>query len=1474
MKFSEHHPKDVRTNNRGATYDIDEELSGAENKGMYFDSENGRVSSSRGNIGAWEKIRGQEEVHDTLYPGTWFCLVSSKINDDTFEIWVETTGADSPYIVINGTVMGKSDLMPWLYEHRVQFDVNENCLGGEIFLTDNNVSPIILNIKDIKDSYAAGDLTYFDDFNPELYYINLSSPLDIPVFTGLVNVGGGGGLPVGSYQYSIRYINEDGDFTNWSPLTPAIPVVQSLSTASSLYPSIKTYGGPQNISSITSYGVKLRFRITNLNNYDYVEIRRISYNFGTGIDYIPQGAIVAKLDVAPGEVSIREFIDPSDSNVEEETLADNEEAGELSVIDRAKGIRYYDKRLVLMNFSSPSKVAELDFLTYNGKKVFPVVEGLGKAGFNDPVAHAYKKNYPSNEKYSFAINLFDGFGGSGFTVEDDDLKNIQAPSRRDKMDQDSKDLSHNGYVTAAAVDSSVDAVFEVFDHEDAVEKKDLCSFKNIMEKGSKSSDLNNYCPDAGFGGVVQASEIGYQPYTPTDDNDGVSGHDYVVNPEVNDGSNWLEYRPKGFGCNYYSRGFAFAGIENFPSWAKSFSVVRTERAGRVVCQGIGMYSLTKGDFNSIGNSAAATKDLRKLWFTSPDIVSGLVNQATLEDMQANPQNYKVQVSSPLGFFSEVYNFENNTVFQQRDRLIDMVSYARVLRDNGQINPGEDPAMGVNGYVAFNKYRNPENAGQGAFNTPDGGNTIFGLSGFAFKSDGRSSYYEVEVDQNIYNHGNSGGTGDNDFEDSGMKEFTEPFYIINIIREGAEVSDSNINSYYNTGHYQKIESIIGLGDGVANQSFMLVDERWEDCIPSLTPTGFNNAGESFVYLVDEQQNERVCLNVTYYTPAQITTILTDISTNGFYTTAGGMEVHGIYTHYQDANGDIFIQFDHPFTTPSENEQVIVRYDSTRPIRVFGGDTVVGENVFCPIDKETDGVYTGTIDDGDHYDFNIGFPFRRFMMNPRHYVVVRTNGANKIQNEEDLRLGYLRQLIVMYACESISSSALSYNGEYPLEFFPLTHYVMRPNRWDDSSFGTGDLDVIADDNNMQRDYFDDYPEEYNFWKYGGFRFDQQYNVDYSVKGPRLYFSKPKVGFKEENNFCTGVAWSLPRAINQQNSPGLKTFLGTNRYMASDDNGEIKKAWDARTSGKGSNLYGVTESGICLFLTKKAILSNLSADDLTVTASDDFISGEYWISTGVGSNDEMWRGMADSDVEIRTESGRAKFRALFIPNSHSIYRLMENQVVDIAKDKYHARISPSLKAIGPGYTDHVTGHFDQNHNEYWLQMNDENQGVQRCFVYDQNESMFIGRFHYIFDKYLYKGGSMYGFKNGKMFELNKGYLIDGFPILGRLTQFTSVNPTQEKEAIHIEINTGPRGTMKPTEVLFLDEDLNILSRLNESLFGPRYLKQYDGWANQVPRKEAAVSADRDRIQYRVLLYQINHNEEEDFKVASSVIQYKTLK
>jgi hypothetical protein len=1064
------------------------------------------------------------------------CSGSIAVKDQLLEIWVDEQTFPvlyDPIITVDGVVVAESPDLPFLYDFPVQMDKNDNCLGGEVFITDNNVPPIIFDVKDMVDSLVTDPTKYFEDFDLSLYSVNLSAPLDIPIFKGLTNVGSGGGLAVGQYQYAVRYVNEAGDRTNFGPLTPPIPVVRSLSSSSTQFPSINTFGDSSNILSPTSYGVKLRFRVTNVFNYDFVEIKRLAYNTNSGVDFVPVGQIIAKLDISPGEISVRDFIDPTQSNVTD-TLADDEELNDISSIAKAKAIRYHDKRLVLMNIERASKDSDGIVLEQlNDDYIFPILEHIGKAGHSDPVNMTYKRNYTSGERFSFAPVFFDGVGSRGFAVDAPELRNFDIPNRRDPLTSaNSVAWSSSQLPTAANVDSDavVGKTFEAFDLHNATSKNESCSFRNILDGGTKlkgtPGDVDVLCGDnSGFPGLsVGGNEIGYEPHTPVGKNDSdVSGHNYRVNISVATSNPSLPnaiYGPEGFSPDYYTKGVAIAGISNIPSWAKSFSIARSRPAGRVICQGLGMYSLVEGVGTGIGASSLASKVKNELWFYSPDIDSGLTGSGVVQDMQSNAAGYSIQLISPLGFFSEVYSFdEKDSLTTGKDRQVDMISYARVLEDHGQINPTEF-GVGINDYVAYNKYRNVDAAGGGVFNGD--GNIEIPLTGFEVVTDNdRGVFYKLTVDPSneIYLNGTTGGN--NNFSDLGLKDWTEPFYMVNIVQDGKTIVDQNIDGYGSTGHYQKVESIIGLSNGDPDQSFILVDERWQDCIPDLSSGGSLATDEVFVYVKGTNGTQRAWMDVTFLNSVQIAAIEADIVANGFYLATGGVKVYGLYTHTNTSNQEFSIDFNVTGYKPELEANIIVKYDTRRPLIVFGGDSTVSESIFSPIDRNV----PDKTDESAQFNFNVGFPYLGWAINPRTYIVSKTRATltPKIQQSYVCQIGWLRQLAVMFTCETRSTTNLTYNLGGFDQFFPLTNYVIRPNEWSDSDFAGGVAADIALDNNIWEPYFDDYPEEWTQWVYGGIRYQQNVNLDYAVKGPIEYFSKPDFGFEEKNKFCTAVVWS---------------------------------------------------------------------------------------------------------------------------------------------------------------------------------------------------------------------------------------------------------------------------------------------------------------------------------------------------------------
>lgn len=1491
--MTENHPIHVTTVDKGCNRDGDPEIVCAQpGTGIYLDGHNTRPVSIDGNTGANEKIKGEV----LLYPNNkllvnYTCIGSITVIDYLFEVWVDNAGTGPTICVVNGQVVAKSTLFGFDVNHPLQMDRNQSPLNPEVFISDFNVPPYIFNVQDMVDSLTADPTKYFIAFNPLIYQVNLQSPLDRPAFIELINVGGGGGLPVGQYSYSMRYSSTEGDRTNWSVETPLIPVMEGLSSDSRCYPWSKTYGGPPAPSSPTAFAPHLKFRVTNIYNYDFIEIKRTSYNTGAGIQFVPPGTIVARIAIDKQEISVRDYIDPADSN-ETIVLSATDETQQLAEIQSAKVIHYFDRRTVLMNVNLASKESNLEFLQINGKEGFPLIDKINKAGHKDPWSHVNRRAYMGGEKYGFAAVCFDGVGTSGFATKFDQLKNFQYPNRRDQISTETDNYSiGNGTVRAATTAVGVvGQTHEVFDLQNYVNKSDVCDFKNIIRSGKivgltgsrttstvkqdcseDDGEIENHGAHVSAGTIVTVS---YQPFSPVRQSDpDVTGHEYIVDTKVYTqatdpgcvslDSDTYDYRPAGFGPDYYAHGMMIAGVSNFPKWAKAFSVVRTDAAQRVVCQGLGFYSMTKAKFKVIGSVELGGKATNKIWFYSPDIEQGIVSSDSLNDIIDNPQNYEIQMVSPLGFFSEVYNFENSETDCDRDRILDMVSYVRMIRDttnpNG-INPGESNTMGTSdggyNYPDYDKYRNT--ATSNFSGDPNKGNKLFSIAAVRRKAEGRGQFIEIETNGDIYGYSSTGGSTERHFDDNGLKNLTEPMYIVNIVRVGANIPDTDVQKYKNTDHYQKLESIIGKGNGLPNQTYILVDERWDDCIPTPLLGQFGSNIDRYIYIKNPDGTYNKWINVTYKTPLQLNTILTDISVLGAY--AG--DVKGVYTHTNINNQTRFFQINFPYLGfyPDVNDLVIIKYDNTAPIRVFGGDTFIGETIFAPIDSKAD----ANADAAEtQFAWGIGLPYFKWKLNPRYYTIRKAAALlNVIQDSLTCQLGYIRQLCAMFCVEARSGVHLAHNLNYPNQFFPSVNYVIRPNRWD------GDKSTV--DNGVFQGYVDDYTEdEKSQWQYGGFRFLQQINPDYSCEPPKKYFSKPAFGYVEKVNFITRVMWSLPRAINVQNSPGLRTFPANNSFDIDDNFGEIKFAYDDTTE-HGENLYAITEKGICMLITKKSILSDLNAGEIAYMSADTFVNAQYWMNKEIGMTDQMWRSAVVSFVPVGQGDEQTRVKALFFANTRSIFRFMGNQVMDIW-GTYNKVYNEGLKLLTPAYTTKVVGAYNTFYQEYFLYLKNDN--VDTCFVYGQKNNMWYGTNDFKFDKITATQTRLFGSRNLETYELNKGYIINGSPVVSKLIGGSSPEQVLDKEFIVIRVNS--LDGQKPTEVNFYKQlDGPIQCTLSPSFQGPLYMKNYRGYEGQIPRIIASVDVNRPRLQQRLIIWEIIHNLASEFKVVNVSIQYKPLK
>lgn len=1358
-----HYPKEVRTYTIGANRDVSPE-NFESIEGQYYDATNMRTIPMDGDNATAKKISGEE----ILYPNidnrctvgtgdplalTYECIGVSEINGNIIEFWADAAQNYPSLIRVNGKIVLMSEDFPIQVNYPLQIAKNEACIGGEIYITDYNVPPMIFNIKDlllnsgINVGGETGQCTqkYFDDFNIQEHLLILTRVLDHPVFikldtsiSGYDEVFGSGGAPVGYNAYSFRYVTTDGERTAFSASTPQIPVMKTLSASCPNYPYLKTITKDPDISVPSQYGIHIRFRVNNEANYDFIEIRRDRWNAGDPIGSPAISEIIGSVDIVNGQFDILDVLDIGAEA--EETLSGDDVTSVMSAINRVKAIRYFNQVLYLFNveYASRDITNDVSFIDEgNPDVIFPAIENIGKAGHNDPWSATYYKSQMRGEKRGFGVVAWDQQGQWSYAKKINGADNYAFPNRREPTSALTEGVSYFGTVDAANINGSVARTHEVFDLEEATAKTNKCLYVNIMkDKGRKFQTKVNIdgCTPAqdedltDAAGFVTVDKLGYRPFTPVSQDDPTCSHlNYMVNYEVSNDAigNWIDYEPQGFEPRYFSMGACFKGVDSLPVWAKAFSVVNTPVAGKVIAQGLGYYRMSSAG-GAFGSGTGKFTNQFSAYFPDLDENTG-INPDIIDSVISDPTAFAIQLVSPLGFFSEVFSFNNKSGIASKDTGVDFITYCRIIKDNGQINPDENPNMGIDGsgerYVAYGKWR-----ASTQFSSPfpggTAGNQLFDIVDISehTESSGRSKYFDFTLTPGPYSEQFTGGRIDGDNPD--VQNWHEPIYVINLVKRVADVADTNITNYQYTGHYQKVEALVGISDGTTSQNYLLVDERWEDCIQSINGQVQNDYDslERFIIVEDTTGLRRRWINVTNKTTPQIDAILFDIQTLGFATvtdSSGSYDVYGVYKSSESVNGtapEFFLNFtwfntsfSQDFFIPQEGFRIIVMYDNRIPIRVFGGDTWIGESTWAVKDKlynngadPSNGSTDNGDGSGDLFSLNIAFPYRKWRVNPRIFIINSTTGllANNIQNTDEFKFdnflggapSQVRQLIAMFTAETRINLPLGFNDEVVKEssdqFFPLKNYVMRPYNFDNDFSGT--TADIYDRNNIQAAYETDYGNEYLLWGMGGFRFLPQTNIDYSKPDDTKEFtSVPKVGFTEQNLFCTRAHWSEKRPINVQDTPSVRTFPADNIFDISDDTGEIKFAWSA-TSGNGDNLYVFTDSGIVLLLVDKRIIHEISGNELATVGSDiGAILNAVFQNRQIGMSDEMWRSASEYSNE------------LFWCNYDSAFKFGgQGDPIDIGRRNYHSKIYREyLKILGRGYTDRVTGVFDTLHKEYWV-------------------------------------------------------------------------------------------------------------------------------------------------------------------------------
>jgi hypothetical protein len=267
----------------------------------------------------------------------------------------------------------------------------------------------------------------------------------------------------------------------------------------------------------------------------------------------------------------------------------------------------------------------------------------------------------------------------------------------------------------------------------------------------------------------------------------------------------------------------------------------------------------------LGVNTGKEKNSILVYFPDLDEDTGI--NPTLIDELLDPtvlSNYEIQIVSPLGFFTEVYSFLNTgfAVPDSKKTGVDLITYCRILDENKDINPTDDATnTGYSGYVGYGNWRAGSTKNASLFAT-DGGNVKIGIDSVSLVTtpSGNGKYLKITLDTDLYEFEFTAGGQESEL--SGVRNWHEPIYVVNLIDKNAGIADTITTQYKYGGDFTKIQSLIGLGSGLP-LSLQLVSERWEDCVQSISGEVNNDYAtlERFITVKDFNGNERLWLNVT-------------------------------------------------------------------------------------------------------------------------------------------------------------------------------------------------------------------------------------------------------------------------------------------------------------------------------------------------------------------------------------------------------------------------------------------------------------------------------------------------------------------------------------------------------------------------------------------------------------------------------------
>jgi hypothetical protein len=1466
------------------------------------DAQNMRPLSVNGFAGSVTKIGGEAVLDGSNVPGqnSYTCVGAVIAGGHRVSFWASSNpGAFPPRIKIDGVVMAEHPDIPYTFNHLMQMPMTlqDGCETGLIYPVDGNAPALFWDVQDIIDNFNSGSVKYFSGFVITSQFVNPTVPSNFPKFIGLKDVGAPSGVPAGQVRYAIRYTFGDGDNTNIGLWTPLIPIPFSSETPTnpvSPYPGGRSTGSDPLPDPLgTRYATVLNYRIDNYNNFTSIEIIRQAFTDGQGLFSTGDVRIVGRFNLAAQQwTPVATFQDPQDSNVSE-VIPPDEVPIELLDFTKPWTSEYSASRLEYGNVQLASSIpAGVTFREVNGNKSIPFTKAITADvggtivpdGYNNPVHATYDRSYARGEKYGIYFSARSQTMRKFLSIPIE--ANVLMPYRRDIKAGESLLYSDApcwaGNRTVDGV-NPVTETFEAFEQgtraktdllslvNASVPAYDFTTFTGVGRIGPSLAvpsfpagtvalaapfDVDGVLtPGFRFDGANSPGALAlWQPATNFGDS-----HSYNIPPNTgrlfsatNETPIFVPNTGTIFAPTPQALGVGIYGAQNLPPEIGSFSISRTAPAGRIVAQGIGIYNLSTP--SGVGNCAKKSTSSLRAFF--PDIAANLVDQSSRESIEQNPGDYSIHCV-PVGFYSEVYGYHGtDEFFGQRASRIDMVSYANLLHDEGQVNVGDltphgaQPVGGAppGNYTAAGWWRQIAEPTGSIFRQPgNDGNTLLTLSSFTPVTSGRGQYYYITTNDDIYTTQGSIDTTTNNFGNSAVRDFHEPWYIISIVRTGAEAPNDNEVPTVDTGFNIKLDATVGIQQDANAAVYPLVDERWEDCLGEFTtdyryiwitpPTG---GTEAWVCITN---------NAFFAIPANTATVLAAIAGGG-WTSPDGILVTGLY---EATRTDVRLGFAYPQFIPPAGSRINVRYNDQALLRVLGGDVTIAPAIFAPEDN----LLNTEPDTGGSEGFSLigcPLPYAGFQLNPRYLMPWKS-----AETEQHINISYtetIRQWCVTFLCESRVPQALNVNidgdiaNNLPndeLQFFPAKHYVIRP-------YGnTNDL------SGFYPQYSQAYPNEGSIIDYGGFRFLPGTNLIYAKQPQIDYESVPVVGYEEKLDGCNWLLASTKLNPQQQDVPGIRTFLQSGVRVISEETGPIWRIGSA-THDQGQNMFIWTERAVGRILVEKNVLTGADGETVALQAIDVFWGQEQWLSRTTGLPKQL------RNLWTRWEN------SFWWPDKKGFWSLPGDFRNSISSTKYDTKVLPLLDAVPVDYDRRVCAAYDPIHKEVWFAIPDMRAYpsviATRMVVYNTVMNEWVGEFTYEGDQFLNFGQDMLGFRDLTTYTMNTGYTLNGQPLEAWVESVFCPYQGMETEAVWFRDNP-----TKPSRIEIRDQDGTLMFFTDAATWGPRWVLKIDGYENAVGMTTGGYANPRRRVTSTTLFKRTIHNEPVPFVEQISSMQLKQI-